>query len=565
MIAALLLALTIGSRGEGPQQAPVRDTERPAASTATIRGRVTDRDTGQPLPRFRVSVSRQPVVDETIATIATATTGSNGEYELTVTPAAYLITARPPQFVSTHLAQAYGSDDPLPLSGTLRIKPAELKPNAALEVHFSLRRSLAIEGRVATEDGDPLAGVLVSLERLDRRASRPAVETDDRGYYRQFGLPPGRYRLCVAPAATAAIKGAPQRWARESLVTTCYPAEADPAHPQVIELATADVGSADLVMKTVRRFTVSGELRDSGGGTLDAGDVSFVEENALPRRSLQVLRMRPGRFVVEGVEPGTYALRVDVAGDAAYGRPREYASMEVVVRDEDVGGIVLRARRSAVVSGTLTFEGEAPKSIVDMTVTVQHEPLPDGEPSAMSASRPVRETLTFDLPATSAPARLGLSHTPPGWLVKSILYHGRDVTDEPVVLESTADPGAIEIVLTNRVVYVTGGAVAAQRGRPVVVLAFRADRVGVGERPDPSGGSSLPVAASAPADEKGAFTVGPLVPGEYLVVAVDRDEWFDASLENRSAAVGRVLPRAERLTVREGEQPSISLRPVAVK
>ena len=565
MFAPLVLALTIGSTGEVPPQRPVRDGERSPAATATIRGRVTDRENGQPLPRFRVSVSKQPVVDDTSPTIATATTGANGEYELTAVPAgAYLITARPPPFVSTHLAQAYGDDDPLAMSGTRRIRLAELKPNASFEAHFALRRSLAIEGRIATADGDPLAGVLVSLERLDRRASREPLETDDRGFYRHFGLPPGRYRLCVAPAPPGALGGVSQAAARD-LVTTCYPAESDPAHPDAIVLAGADVGSADLVMKSARRLTVNGELRDSGGGPLDAGELSFVEENARPRRSLPVQRMGSGRFAIERVEPGTYALRIDVAGDAASGRPREYASMQVVVQNEDVGGIVLRARRSEAVAGVLTFEGDAPKTATGMAVAVMKDPGSSGETSALFASRPVRENLTFDLPAMSEPARLGLNHTPPGWIVKSILHHGRDVTDEPVVLESSGGARALEIVLTNRVVFITGTAAAVHRTRPIVVLAFRADKIGIGERPDASGGSSLPVSASALADEKGAFTVGPLAPGEYLVAAADRDEWFDASVENRSAAVGRVLTGAERVMVREGQQPSVSLRTMAVK
>jgi protocatechuate 3,4-dioxygenase beta subunit len=537
-----------------------------AQPTATIRGRVTDRDSGQPLPRFRVTASKELVSDDTSAALPTAITDSNGQYELSVRPGAYVITARPPALVSTYLAGMHGDDEPLALSGSVRPRPTELKPNDRLEVNFMARRSLAIEGRVLTEDGDPLSGVLVSLERLDRPASRPAVETDDRGFYRHFGLAPGQYRLCATPAPPPPPRTPLHAAVKSPLLTACYPAGSTSTSLKPIELTRADVRNVDIVMTTARRFTVSGELQDGAGGPLDIGGVSFVEENARPRRSPLVNRVRPGRFVIRDVEPGTYRLLVDVAADPSTGRPREYAATEIVVRNEDIAGVVVRTRRPATVAGVVTFEGSAPQAGMDrMAVTIQPEHGSGTEPPAPSTFRPVRENLTFDLTAMSEPARLGLNHTPPGWIVKSILYHGRDVTDEPVVLEGSGDLRTIEIVLTNRVVYITGGAAGMARGRPVVVLTFRADKVGFAARPDVSGGSSLPVAASAPADDKGAFTVGPLLPGEYLVAAVDRDEWFDASLENRSAAIEKILPRAERLMVRDGEQPSIALPIVAVK
>jgi hypothetical protein len=528
---------------------------------ATIRGRVTDRDTGQPLPRFRVSVSRQPVLDENSQTLSTALSDSNGRYELTgVPPGAYVLTARPPQFVSTHLAQAYGHDEPLLMAGAQRIRTIELKPNDALEADFTIRRSLAIEGRIATADGDPLAGVLVSLERLERGVARKRLETDDRGFFRHFGLPPGRYRLCVEPAPPVKDPRplAAQPTVRENLLITCYPAESDPAQAKAIELTAADARNVDIVMRGGRRFTISGELHDSAGGPLDAGDVSFVEENARPRRSLRVQRMRPGRFVVNDVEPGTYALRVEVAADGTTGRPRESAALELVVENDNIGGIVVRTRRPATVAGLVTFEGGAPEAGLDrMLVKVQRD--------VDSTVRPVRENLTFELAGTPDPVRLGLSDFPSGWIVKSILYHGRDVSDEAVVLDSSDDPRAIEIVLTNRVAYVAGNVAGVAKGRMVVILAFRAEKMGLAARPDASGGSSLPVAASAPADEKSAFKIGPLAPGDYFVAAVDRDEWFDASLENRSAAIDKVLPRAERVVLREGEQRSVALGLVVVK
>ena len=93
--------MTIGEAGQKPDRAGAgtrraRLKRRPGRGIgATIRGRVTDRDSGQPLPRFRVSVSRQPVLDENSQTLATALSDSNGRYELPgVPPGAYVLTVQ---------------------------------------------------------------------------------------------------------------------------------------------------------------------------------------------------------------------------------------------------------------------------------------------------------------------------------------------------------------------------------------------------------------------------------------------------------------------------------------
>ncbi|MEZ6097795.1 MAG: carboxypeptidase regulatory-like domain-containing protein [Pirellulaceae bacterium] len=63
-----------------------------------------------------------------------------------------------------------------------------------------------VEGKVTFEDGQPVAGVLVSFSSLDERANASAL-TDDEGHYRVNdddgeGLPAGEYRVVVGPPVT---------------------------------------------------------------------------------------------------------------------------------------------------------------------------------------------------------------------------------------------------------------------------------------------------------------------------------------------------------------------------
>jgi hypothetical protein len=77
------------------------------------------------------------------------------------------------------------------------------KPNA--EVSFSLVRSATIGGQIFNEMGRSMSNVRVRAVRKSGIAAGPTIiarESDDRGQYRLFGLPPGEYFI-VASAGKA--------------------------------------------------------------------------------------------------------------------------------------------------------------------------------------------------------------------------------------------------------------------------------------------------------------------------------------------------------------------------
>jgi protocatechuate 3,4-dioxygenase beta subunit len=554
----VLLPAVMWAQVQVPQKPAPRDASSQAGPSATVRGRVTERESGLPLPRFRVSVSRQPLYDENGRTVATAVTDANGVYEIPrIPPGTYLITARPPELVASHLTQMFGHDEPLPLTGALRMRTIDLKGDAVFEADIAVRRSLAIEGHVATEEGDPLADAQVTLERIDLRALRPGVLTDDRGFYRHYGLPPGRYRLCVTPSERT------QAGTREALLKACYPADQDPANPSAVDVRTADVRNVNLVVRRGKRFSVSGTVVDGSGSPLNRGELSFYEQNVAPRRSLRVERPGPGRFIVRDVEPGSYQLRAAIEADADRSLPREFGAMDVTVGQDDVGGLVLQTRRPATISGVVIFEGGPPDQGIESVVVRLHQDPSTMKPGTNNPGRTVRKDLTFELSGVLEPVTIGVDYLPSGWLLRSVFYHGRDVTDQPVVLETSVEPRAIEITLTNRVAHISGRSVSKPpAAQAVIVLALS-----VGGSRGGRGGANAgaTVARSALLSGDGTFKIGPLAPGEYFVVAADRDDWFDASLRDRTAAIGSVLSRAERVVVFEGDQPQLVVNIVSVK
>ena len=555
----LLLLLALAALPELSQETS-RDTR---AGTAIISGRVTERGTGQPLARFRVSLSLEPLSSETSRTTATVLTDAAGSYRFDgVRAGQYLITATPPEHVASHLPQMFGNDDPLLTTSGPRLPRVQVRAGDTIDANIAVSRSLAIEGRVMTPEGDPLADVIVAVERAGRAGDRPPITTDDRGVYRYYGLPPGRYRVCASPPASDVFSAG---ITRVPVLKSCVPADGDSAGTAAIDLTTADVGNADIVMRRGRRFTVAGMIIDSAGAPFDGGDISFVEQRASARRSSRVERHHSGRFLIPNVEPGTYVLAAESGPQQERGpRAHEFARQEIVVEHGDITAITMQTRRAALALGVVRFEGTAPDtSTTGLTVIARKDVAGDTPVSDVFTSRAVRDNLTFELGAAPEPVKLALNHAPSGWIVKSIFYRGRDVTEESVVLEDSDDPRAIEIVLTNHVSHITGRAIGVVRGTPTIVLAIRADRI-VSTNPA-FAGDAAPIAGSALVDDQGAFKLGPVEPGEYYVAAVDRDQWFDVSLQNRAGGIAGVVARADRVTVLEGGQAPITVRVVAVR
>ena len=279
MIVLLLFALAVAQAGA---QSTARDAQRPLGAGGTIRGRITDRETGQALPRFRVSISRQALRGENVRPIDTAVTDATGAYELTnVQPGLYLVTARPPEYVATHLAQVYGYDEPLPLTPVTLRTNTNVRPGETIDINLALQRSLAIEGAVTTEDGDPIANAVVTIERVDRRGAPAPVVTDDLGRYRHFGLAPGSYRVCATPGP---MTGPGASRSTELLTRTCNPSS-DAKGQAAIEIKTADRRDAHVIVQRVPRVTVSGEVFDSYGAPFDRGELTFIESTTPARRS----------------------------------------------------------------------------------------------------------------------------------------------------------------------------------------------------------------------------------------------------------------------------------------
>jgi protocatechuate 3,4-dioxygenase beta subunit len=187
MSPVLLLAALLVSQQAQPSPTP------PTRGTAILRGQITDAETGVPIPRA-VITARLHIPGSTGIVIQNVA-DHEGRFELLdLAPGAYQVSASAGEHRASHVRESFPPALPSGATESVMLRDGDVK-----SINIALRRSAAISGRVVDEAGDPVVGVTVQVSAAPGRphASQRSRTTDDRGVFRVFGLPAGRYVVCA--------------------------------------------------------------------------------------------------------------------------------------------------------------------------------------------------------------------------------------------------------------------------------------------------------------------------------------------------------------------------------
>ena len=523
---------------------PAARDQRPAATaargTAVLGGRVTDKETGAPLAGVTVILDTAALPEGRWLT----RTGDDGRYQFTELPAgAYVLAADTGEHRPTHLIQLYGDPSFRGAYG-LPTKPRRIDVNDGDirdDLHIAMSPALAIAGMVVNAAGEPMANIPVQARAIvrGRTISGGAMRTsDDRGAFRIFGLPPGRYLLCTPlDSNVLSISARPER-----LVPTCHPSAIREEDAGVIVLAGGDAPDVQIRMQQMRPVRLTGTVLDSTGAPAAHATVSVEGRERLARFAGEVI-VRDGRFTVDELLPGEYRLLAHAKGpDPNDFQKGELGSLTVTLDASDLDGVVIAMTKAATVAGHVAFEdGPVPRFIGRPSVGVAFAP---GSVSPRPAD--VRDDLTFELQGLFGPQLLDVRNLPAGWTLKSVHYSGADITDVPVTFTTSGDARAMRITLTSRAPVVSGR-VLDDKGQPAGARVFLFP-----EDPD----RRRRGASDARSTDDGAFSLGPQRAGDYLVVAVRED---DVGFDERPD-LGLLAKVAERVTLHEGQPQALTLR-----
>lgn len=367
-ICALLLTLSVAAQttrqtGTASVVGMVRQGDAPAVGIpmALIANQINQPNRGG--GGGRQAAGAQPEPQTTVQTV----TDENGIYRFTgLTAGGYRVMPMTETFVVTGNAQGFGG-------AGKAVNVAE--GQTVSQVDFTLARGGVITGKVTDNNDRPVIAERINLTMVSETGQpRPAfggnragLETDDRGVYRAYGLPAGKY--LVSAGNDGGNRIAPGQFRRANYPRTFHPNATEEAEAKIIEVAAgSEIEGVDIVLAgPLKSFAVTGRAVDAQTGQPVSGVPISVAKIARGGRGGQPPSPAnssstndKGEFKITGLLPGTYSASVppmSFANGAATSSEyfSEAASFEIT--GDDTSGVEIRVNRGASITGTVAIEG----------------------------------------------------------------------------------------------------------------------------------------------------------------------------------------------------------------
>lgn len=478
--------------------------------TASVAGRVTRGE--KPLAGILVTASRSNSYNGWQSNGTAVKTDDEGRYQFTNLAAGqYIITPRA-------LADVMPGNVASGLGKPVFVQDGEASEN----LDFSLVKGGVITGTVTDENGKPLINARVRLLTKSDRGSFPYYNatlnylmdgTDDRGVYRLFGLPPGKYLVSVGGEQDNT--SAQRRYGGTYYPQTFYPGVTSEAEAKIVEV-TGDSESTEVDIrfgKAEKTFTVRGRVIDAVTGTPLVGvAMGYTKKtpngnygtSGLDRTNLQ------GEFQITGLGPGSYtAYQSPEEGLTYYTEPKKFE-----ISTTDVNDLEIKASLGSSLSGMVVVEGtkdasllaEVQKVTIFLSSDAGQEPI-----STRIVLNPDNSFRVTGIRPGNIRFNMGQSGTPPkarAFIIR-IEKDGKAWPDR-VPLAASENAANVRIII--------GYGLGVLRGQLNVTGGQLAD-VGQLQVALHSRGAARE-SRNVIVDAKGRFYIEGLLPGEYQIVAV---------------------------------------------
>lgn len=364
LVAAALLLVAAPAASALSQTA---SKEAKEATRSVITGRVTTHG-DEPLPGIGLVLIPQFSRDRQQKPAGRATTGPDGFYRMAnVPPGSYHLQVLAPAHTSADASAMF--------NGPREVLAVNVAAGERIEKQdFTLARGSVITGRVTDADGKPLIGEYIRLTSAvagDGNSSRRsggggdilpyAFETDDRGVYRVYGLPAGRYLVSVG--IDKEIGMVRTTLSGKNFTRTFHPDTTEEAQAKAVEVsAGGEAKDIDITLAPpLKTYEATGHALDAETGR-PVADVFYgfgvlnADNREMNNRGFVNSKTNAGgEFSLRNLLPGRYAVFVHSRnGDA----PNYYSdATPFEITDGNISDLVLKVRRGATLSGVAVVEG----------------------------------------------------------------------------------------------------------------------------------------------------------------------------------------------------------------
>jgi len=523
-------------------------------------------------------------------TRTTMTTASDGRFLFeNLKPGTYSLTAT----LGGYATAEYGQRGPNGRGMNITLKAGQKMQGVSL----TMTPGGAITGRVVDANGDPMSRAMVQAQKLVYQergrllVTVQTVPTDDRGEYRLFWLPPGKYYISATPSddrasiittmvptagdanATLVARISAEVYGmirtgdiinggagakitartlangdviEEAAVPVFYPGSLDVATATAIEIRPGGITSGiDISTRLVPAYRVRTRLISGvTGQPISINSVELLPRNGTAVSSTARVPQAPNStgYELAGVLPGSYNLVASAAQST--GQPLLVIA-PIEVQAANLDNVILTATPPFTIQGQISTKNTISNTAsTSPPYIVRAEPLLPGPITGTTAA--MRRDNSFTVPTPLAGDYRISVGTPPGTYVQSIRFGGQDVLRDGLHVDGPTSE-TLEIVVSPNAGRLEGD-VSANRQKfanATVVLV-----------PPPALRQQTSLFQTVQSNAEGHFTFESIAPGNYKVFAWDDVEslaWLDAEF------MQTIESRGTEVVIREGSKENVEI------
>jgi len=526
------------------------------AANATIAGTVVKEPGSEPLKKVLVQVVAE---DQKQGGNYSATTDPDGHFRIeNVVPGRYRLFMEKAGYLEVNGRGLKADVNVFTVQAAQTIE----------DLLFRMLPSAIISGRVTDEDGDPMSGVRIIVQKKkpgkSTRESVASEGTSDLGDYRVSGLFPGQYWIVAIPPPDMRDyekqpekppQGDNQSGAQNDAqpdtryVTTYYPGAYDGLQASAVTLKAGDEMPVNFALVPARTYRVRGIVTG-----LTADRKATVELVPKAGDSIRASEVGPdGQFEVRGVGPGSYVVRT-AAGTESQSLT---AHQDISVVAADVEGVKLTPLPSFRLSGHLQIDGRVPGALTQYSVNLRQAELPEDPGFFMSqdffgTNAPVDRSGNFEWKSVNPGNYIVQVFGGNGqdFFLKSVTLGGRDIATG----FTASGPTTLDVVISTKGGMVEGVVVEKEKDVDNQHPVANATVVAVPEEKYRKLPDRFAIGST---DQQGRFTIHGVAPGSYTLYAwqdLEDGIWHDPDFLKSQEANGTALK------VEEGSHQAVELK-----